>query len=71
LYNKPVAVHIEGTFASLPRTERGKAIVIGGDPKGKNFLYTNGTSVIIRDIAVRILQFIGLHRIFVTGIFEL
>ncbi|EEC15292.1 guanine nucleotide exchange factor (GBF1), putative [Ixodes scapularis] len=26
-------------------------LVLGGDPKGKNFLYTNGNSVIIRDIA--------------------
>lgn len=42
----------EATFASLPRTARGVAIVVGGDPKGKNFLYTNGNSVIIRDIAV-------------------
>jgi WD repeat-containing protein 1 (actin-interacting protein 1) len=28
--------------------------VLGGDPKGKNFLYTNGNSVIIRDIEVRL-----------------
>uniref|UniRef100_A0A4D5RAV3 Actin-interacting protein 1 n=1 Tax=Scolopendra viridis TaxID=118503 RepID=A0A4D5RAV3_SCOVI len=38
-------------FATLPRTQRGVPIVLGGDPKGKNFLYTNGNSVIIRDIA--------------------
>lgn len=25
-------------------------LVLGGDPKGKNFLYTNGNFVIIRDI---------------------
>lgn len=25
-------------------------MVLGGDPKGKNFLYTNGNSIIIRDI---------------------
>ncbi|XP_046990675.1 actin-interacting protein 1 [Schistocerca americana] len=37
-------------FASLPRTQRGQPIVLGGDPKGKNFLYTNGNSVIIRNI---------------------
>jgi len=37
-------------FASLPRTQRGTPIVLGGDPKGKNFLYTNGNSVYIRDI---------------------
>ncbi len=42
-------------FASLPFTERGMPIVLGGDPKGKNFLYTNGNSVIIRDIAVSFL----------------
>ncbi|XP_013173534.1 PREDICTED: actin-interacting protein 1 [Papilio xuthus] len=38
------------TFAALPRTQRGTPLVLGADPKGKNFLYTNGNSVIIRDI---------------------
>lgn len=38
-------------FASLPRTTRGTPIVLGGDPKGKNFLYTNNNSVIIRNIS--------------------
>ncbi|XP_026738812.1 actin-interacting protein 1-like [Trichoplusia ni] len=38
------------TWAALPRTARGTPLVLGGDPKGKNFLYTNGNSVIIRDI---------------------
>ncbi|RZF43019.1 hypothetical protein LSTR_LSTR014137 [Laodelphax striatellus] len=37
-------------FATLPRPQRGQPIVLGGDPKGKNFLYTNGNSVIIRNI---------------------
>ncbi|GAU92570.1 hypothetical protein RvY_04633 [Ramazzottius varieornatus] len=37
-------------YAATPRTERGRPVVLGGDPKGKNFLYTNGNSVIIRDI---------------------
>lgn len=37
-------------FASLPRTTRGKALVLNGDPKGKNMLYTNGNSVIIREV---------------------
>ncbi|XP_045478139.1 actin-interacting protein 1 [Harmonia axyridis] len=37
-------------FATLPRTARGQPLVLGGDPKGKNFLYTNGNSVIIRNI---------------------
>lgn len=40
----------EYTFAALPRTARGTPLVLGGDPKGRNFLYTNGNSVIIRDI---------------------
>lgn len=38
------------TFACLPRTTRGTPLVLGGDPKGKNFLYPNGNSIIIRDI---------------------
>uniref|UniRef100_A0A1B6DMK2 Actin-interacting protein 1 n=1 Tax=Clastoptera arizonana TaxID=38151 RepID=A0A1B6DMK2_9HEMI len=37
-------------YATLPKTQRGQPIVLGGDPKGKNFLYTNGNSVIIRNI---------------------
>ncbi|XP_068451220.1 WD repeat-containing protein 1 [Clinocottus analis] len=41
---------LKHVFASLPQMERGVAKVIGGDPKGKNFLYTNGKCVIIRDI---------------------
>ena len=39
-------------FATSPRTERGKPTILKGDPKGKNFLYTNGINVIIRDIEV-------------------
>ncbi len=38
-------------FATLPRTERGRPIVLGPDPKGQNFLYTHGNSVIIRNLA--------------------
>ncbi|XP_043463135.1 actin-interacting protein 1 isoform X1 [Leptopilina heterotoma] len=37
-------------FATLPRTQRGQPLVLGSDPKGKNILYTNGNSVIIRNI---------------------
>ncbi|XP_078354362.1 WD repeat-containing protein 1-B-like [Oculina patagonica] len=37
-------------FSTLPKTVRGSPTVLKGDPKGKNFLYTNGNSVIIRDI---------------------
>ncbi|XP_065185680.1 WD repeat-containing protein 1-like [Sycon ciliatum] len=40
-----------GVLATLPRTQRGCALVLSGDPKGKNFVYTNGQSVIVRDIA--------------------
>uniref|UniRef100_A0ACB8E6E3 Uncharacterized protein n=1 Tax=Sphaerodactylus townsendi TaxID=933632 RepID=A0ACB8E6E3_9SAUR len=39
-------------FASLPQVERGVSKIIGGDPKGANFLYTNGKCVIIRNIDV-------------------
>ena len=39
-------------FASLPKTVRGAPTLLKGDPKGKNFLYTNGKSVFIRDIEV-------------------
>ncbi|BFY98615.1 hypothetical protein BsWGS_01655 [Bradybaena similaris] len=38
------------TLASLPRTTRGQAIVVNGDPKGENFLYCNGSSIFIRNI---------------------
>ncbi|XP_003973601.2 WD repeat-containing protein 1 [Takifugu rubripes] len=40
----------KSVFASLPQMERGVSKVIGGDPKNNNFLYTNGKSVIIRNI---------------------
>ena len=42
----------ESVFATLPNAQRGVPLVINGDPKGKNILYCNGNSVIIRDIAV-------------------
>ncbi|XP_059174780.1 WD repeat-containing protein 1-B-like isoform X2 [Physella acuta] len=41
---------LRSTYASLPRTARGQAIVINGDPKGENFLYCNGSNVFIRNI---------------------
>ncbi|XP_055927392.1 actin-interacting protein 1-like isoform X2 [Argiope bruennichi] len=37
-------------FVTLPRTQRGMPLVLGGDPKGKTFLYPHGNSIIIRDI---------------------
>lgn len=42
----------ENVYCTLPATTRGAPVHLGGDPKGKNFLYTNGNSVIIRDINV-------------------
>ncbi|KAI8823957.1 WD40-repeat-containing domain protein [Fimicolochytrium jonesii] len=39
------------TYAPQPATERGRPVHLGGDPKGNNFLYTNGRSVIIRNLA--------------------
>ncbi|KAI9099792.1 nitrous oxide reductase [Phlyctochytrium arcticum] len=41
----------KSTFPAQPSTERGRPVHIGSDPKGKNFLYTNGRSVIIRNLA--------------------
>lgn len=45
-----MAAELKHVFASLPQMERGVSKVIGGDPKGNNFLYTNGKCVIIRNI---------------------
>ena len=44
----------ESVFACVPRPERGRGIVLNGDPKGKNMVYTNGHTVVIRDIAVSV-----------------
>ncbi|XP_072315629.1 WD repeat-containing protein 1 [Eucyclogobius newberryi] len=41
---------LKRVFACLPQMERGQSKVISGDPKGNNFLYTNGKCVIIRNI---------------------
>ncbi|KAJ3029775.1 UNVERIFIED_CONTAM: hypothetical protein HDU68_011190 [Siphonaria sp. JEL0065] len=38
------------TLAPQPSTVRGHAVHLGEDPKGENFLYTNGRSVIIRNL---------------------
>eukprot|EP01089_Gocevia_fonbrunei_P021674 TRINITY_DN8507_c0_g1_i1.p1 TRINITY_DN8507_c0_g1~~TRINITY_DN8507_c0_g1_i1.p1 ORF type:complete len:671 (-),score=224.99 TRINITY_DN8507_c0_g1_i1:20-2032(-) len=37
-------------FAPLPKTERGKPILVGGDPNGENILYCNGSDVIVRSL---------------------
>ncbi|XP_047941503.1 actin-interacting protein 1-2 isoform X2 [Salvia hispanica] len=39
---------LKETFACVPSTERGRGILISGDPKTNSILYTNGRSVIIR-----------------------
>ncbi|GFZ12280.1 transducin family protein [Actinidia rufa] len=36
------------TYACVPTTERGRGILISGDPKSNSILYCNGRSVIIR-----------------------
>jgi len=46
-----MSASLENTYASIPATTRGKPFFLGGDPKGENFLYTCGNSVIIRNIA--------------------
>ncbi|KAJ3120923.1 WD repeat-containing protein 1, partial [Irineochytrium annulatum] len=38
------------TYPPQPATVRGQAVHLGEDPKGVNFLYTNGRSVIIRNL---------------------
>ncbi|GMH26244.1 hypothetical protein Nepgr_028087 [Nepenthes gracilis] len=38
------------TYACVPSTERGRGILISGDPKSNNILYCNGRSVIIRNL---------------------
>lgn len=44
--------NLESVFAPLPRTKRATSVVLHGDPKGRNLLYTVGRSVIIRDVEV-------------------
>ena len=39
-------------FACQPGVERGVSKVLGGDPKGATFTYTNGKTVIVRNIDV-------------------
>ena len=43
---------LEAIYASAPRTVRGKPAVLKADLKGKKLLYSNGTSIFIRDIEV-------------------
>merc|ERR1712137_884870 len=46
-----MSASLENTYASIPATTRGKPFFLGGDPKGENFLYTCGNSVVIRNIS--------------------
>lgn len=46
-----MSISKKNSIAPLPVTSRGRAIQLDADPKGKNFLYVNGRSVIIRDLA--------------------
>ena len=39
-------------MAANPTTVRGAAVHLGGDPKGESILYTNGRSVLIRNLKV-------------------
>ncbi|XP_009757931.1 actin-interacting protein 1-2 [Nicotiana tabacum] len=39
---------LKETYACIPSTERGRGILISGDPKSNSILYCNGRSVIIR-----------------------
>ncbi|TPX34145.1 hypothetical protein SmJEL517_g03113 [Synchytrium microbalum] len=41
----------KATYAPAPATSRGQAVQLSGDPKGVNFIYTCGRSVIIRNLA--------------------
>lgn len=43
-------VKLSETYACVPSTERGRGILISGDPKTNNILYCNGRSVIIRNL---------------------
>lgn len=38
------------TYACAPSTERGRGILISGDPKSNSILYCNGRSVLIRNL---------------------
>ncbi|RKP08018.1 WD40-repeat-containing domain protein [Thamnocephalis sphaerospora] len=45
-------MHIDRLYASAPATERGRAVLLGGDLKeGRRVLYCNGRTVVIHDLA--------------------
>ncbi len=47
---------LENLLGALPALTRGKPYHLGGDPKGKNFVYTCGPAVFIRNLAVKICE---------------
>jgi WD40 repeat protein len=47
---KIMSASLKNLYAVAPFTSRGQAVHLGKDPKGKNILYTNGRSVIIRNL---------------------
>jgi hypothetical protein len=51
-------------FAPLPHAQRGAPMVLGGDPKGKTFLYAQDKAIIVRDIEVTKPFCSGMHACF-------
>jgi hypothetical protein len=43
---------LENIYGATPATTRGKPVHLGGDPKGKNFVYTCGSAIFIRELKV-------------------
>lgn len=41
----------KNVYACLPQVERGTPVVLNGDPKGKNFIYAHGSSIVVRSLA--------------------
>lgn len=46
-------VRAENVYAALPKTQRAMPVVLGGDPKGVNFTYANGSNIIVRNLKVQ------------------
>lgn len=42
--------HLVETYACVPSTERGRGILISGNPKTNSILYCNGRSILIRHL---------------------
>jgi len=41
---------LKNIYGATPATTRGKSVLLGGDPKGNNFVYTNGSAVFMRNL---------------------